>query len=1651
MTTGILTSAAAYVATAPQACGQAPTHTRPQLLPLGSLEPKDFERLCYRVTRLEGTVEECRLFGVNGQAQDGIDLYARLQDGSYMVVQCKRSSGEFPAAKITAAVDVFLKGAWVKKCQKFVLAVTANMEPTQAADRIEEERSRLAQQGIAFEVWDETSMSAALKDHPRLVDDFFGREAVGVFCGARSAEALGERLDAGDVIEYRASLRRLYREVFRGLERGIHSDRVDVALEDRFVLPDVTLLERQHVGSSMPALGGSVAGAGVASGQEVFLRDRTPGQVSSAAGATAAAAGYAPRVQTMDWLASGSRHLVVGVPGAGKSALLRRLVLDVLDEEPDLSGGVDRLQSVLPLWLPFAFWTTAVGRDRECASVLGAVRSWLGAYDCAGLWPLVKRALDDDRLLLVIDGLDEWASPDAARLCLNRLEVFCGTKRVSVLASSRPFSTAELPIDTARWRTATLAPLDQEQRRAFIRKWLAPLMDAALVEQEAARWSAEVESSAHLAELADLPLFLSLLLRSREQRTEFPEDLHAVLSEVVARLIGEHRRRKIVTSGAADVFPTTGDIRKVSGATAEHMHRSSVITIGDSDLREVFRDALTDLIGYPRSEAHTIAGLLVNALSPGMGLMVRPAPDETQFFHRSVLEFLAAERLVAVAGDEQIALFTRHVTDGRWGQVLRFMLRGLVRPAEIANIFDALEAQAADNGLLGEAVDVLAAEVAVGTGAVDAPLRRRLLARVIREIETGARDAHRARLVELLVPGLARRELRTGLCERFGIWLDARPGQEYVSVLNAASKWERDDAALEMLWHGLLSDDDEAQRTAGRGLSRVFAGDSDVAERLAGLASTTQLWGRRAAATEALSLGWPGHSALDALIESGREHPHHAVMHASVAADLRRGNRGDAHRDALMGLFEGGESGSAWRKGLTQLLCDFFKDDDVLFDAYLRDADPTDETHFRYGEAPVVSLVLRCFPDRPEARLYFLKLLSSERGLFADHATLLVDQIPWLWVPAAWREDPEVIAAVEGLVVELAESPISSPQMYRCSLVVRTDAVRDQLMHRLLSQDGDWGKGWIIKALLEGWPQDPLVRQALTALIEGKPTEIPAAAVAYLDQIIADSDEALARLAGLVPGTKHQDAVVQSLDALLTAGIDYGDAHVDHLMQWLLDGNSDGPGSPSEELLYSSALCRHPAVHDQALARLAAHDAPLGAMAYGLRKDPHVRTALAGRMRALSAPLRVRLVEALAARPIAEAEATTLLHRPVRDPDQTVQIVAAAALARRHKSAGTVDDAVVSLFTELLQTPHYGHEGASAAGFCALAELGRLDILTDMTEPHAPGEPLTIRRSYLGDSSLLCRYVCRSWSEVKAVLGDGFARRFHSPTSSGTEFWQQILLVAHDYPTTYDDLTALLTSRPELAATAAGISFMWRSQSVPADLLWTATQSVLQASRALSYSEVQPAWTALRVLTEIFPDHPRTRAWVNELINARGNWEEDPSSTSVFLPVHGEVAALARLRPDTVTPSLLEATSPKSGRVPWARFLAWTELSAASSSSAQQFTDVALEIARIIARHNEFPNYMHQPLAARLRRDSDLATHVAALLPTLPALPQGVLARLLAMSGHLTGPLIEHLRRTAGSQSTPAEATFDPLTGRTVALQQLALDVLDTAGGQQPT
>jgi hypothetical protein len=59
--------------------------TRAQILPFGELTWENFERLCYRLAGRDERVEHVARYGRSGQAQKGIDLFARLPTGKYEV------------------------------------------------------------------------------------------------------------------------------------------------------------------------------------------------------------------------------------------------------------------------------------------------------------------------------------------------------------------------------------------------------------------------------------------------------------------------------------------------------------------------------------------------------------------------------------------------------------------------------------------------------------------------------------------------------------------------------------------------------------------------------------------------------------------------------------------------------------------------------------------------------------------------------------------------------------------------------------------------------------------------------------------------------------------------------------------------------------------------------------------------------------------------------------------------------------------------------------------------------------------------------------------------------------------------------------------------------------------------------------------------------------------------------------------------------------------------------------------------------------------------------------------------------------------------------------------------------------------------------
>ena len=213
-----------YLQELPESVVEAPpVEIRIQQLPCDQLSWQDFERLVFRLARQNPDIVYCARYGRPGQAQDGIDVYARLAGGGHICWQARNWKDVGPS-DIENAVDDFLKGKWAASAERFVYCVRASLADTALQDTIEAQAARLLEEGIVFEGVDGTQLSEKLRSHPEIVDDFFGRSWLVAFVGTEAVASLKRPLKVQRVIALRRRLAEIYNARAQQLDPGLNVD-----------------------------------------------------------------------------------------------------------------------------------------------------------------------------------------------------------------------------------------------------------------------------------------------------------------------------------------------------------------------------------------------------------------------------------------------------------------------------------------------------------------------------------------------------------------------------------------------------------------------------------------------------------------------------------------------------------------------------------------------------------------------------------------------------------------------------------------------------------------------------------------------------------------------------------------------------------------------------------------------------------------------------------------------------------------------------------------------------------------------------------------------------------------------------------------------------------------------------------------------------------------------------------------------------------------------------------------------------------------------------------------------------------------------------------------------------------------------------------
>jgi len=946
-----------------------PVEARHQVLPFDCLAWENFERFCLRLAIGRGEVVrsadhggdvaadgrrsardalDARLYGVRGQDQQGIDLYVRLAEipddspeRRYLCLQSRRIA-KLTAAKLKKAVSDFLKGKWPPSCRLFVYATSLAAVRSELADEIRVQTERLRREGIGFEVWDAELMSPWLKDKPSLVYDFFGRVWAESFCGREAVGRLGTRLDAGQVGELRDQMHRFYTAMFDVTDSGMiglrQADVPRLAVRDRFVLPDVLVtgppvhgrIAIPRAAAESPGLSSfaSQADAGVVGAwyQQAhatrYGRARLPAAsivpVADDAGSQPQDEGSlrspftstAPPVRTGPdaWLASGDHHVLVGAPGSGKTTFLRHLVLDMLSDSPALTLWTRRLGDRLPVWLPFHFFTGRQAKGDANASLAATLRAWLGQHDAADLWPLVEVALEDERLLLIVDGLDEWVSESAGRSAVAGLETFLGTREVPALVSARPYGLDRMPL-AGEWDYASIAELSPAQQRKLAGLWFGAVRDAAkpgpgpLVQESPGLddFMAEVEGKAELRQLAATPMFLLLLVGLRLSGVPLPGRRFEVYEAVVTLLLKDHPAARAAAArvAAEDGGLPADDVRQVLAHLAfQWQERGEFTPVPDSTVRAGLVTALKDpgRLAMDAPSAARTARTLTEIAEGQLGVLVRYGHQDLGFLHRVFLEELAAEHAAdQLPADDRRDLFARRACDPRWSQVLLGVLWRTRRPAENSTLLQIIADQASDSrpGSL-TARELLAEAVFAGFRLPTADSARHALA-VLDAIEAHPHIPHRQRLLVASVAGLSSPAGRF-LRERLPRWTLAphplSPGL-FHHLGRAAGDTELGEPLWPVLVAALAMEDLACASRAAIALADRYgaSGDTQARDGVLRALRNAATASHAAIALACLALGWPSDPATQEMVTWGRRQqalPVRVTALGSVLGVLRR-------------------------------------------------------------------------------------------------------------------------------------------------------------------------------------------------------------------------------------------------------------------------------------------------------------------------------------------------------------------------------------------------------------------------------------------------------------------------------------------------------------------------------------------------------------------------------------------------------------------------------------------------------------------------------------------------------------------------------------------------------------------------------------------
>ncbi len=373
-----------------------------------------------------------------------------------------------------------------------------------------------------------------------------------------------------------------------------------------------------------------------------------------------------------------TRVVILGDPGAGKSALLRFLAL----QWARLENANQRYSVPLPLLIElrdYNRWACASGKSFP--RYLHEASTW-HRLNQHTLDYLLKQ---DRRVVLLLDGLDEVFDPTERDQVMNDIQRFSNDyKQTPIIVTSRVVGYRAQRLRDAAFQDVMLQDLDNTQISDFLARWHSVVFsDKSDGEHKRARLAKAIGNAKSIKLLAGNPLLLTMMaIINRYQ--ELPRDRVMLYEKAAEVLLQQWDTERGLgdfpeVSKEIDLRAKNAILRRIAYAmqTGKADGQAANIIHGDS-LIDLVEGYLCDELHFPQARA--AANALVQQLRARNFILCFVGANSYAFVHRTFLEYFCAAELVhrfhvakSLNFNDLQALFERHYRDDDWREVLRLI------------------------------------------------------------------------------------------------------------------------------------------------------------------------------------------------------------------------------------------------------------------------------------------------------------------------------------------------------------------------------------------------------------------------------------------------------------------------------------------------------------------------------------------------------------------------------------------------------------------------------------------------------------------------------------------------------------------------------------------------------------------------------------------------------------------------------------------------------------------------------------------------------------------------------------------------------------------------------------------------------------------